>query len=71
MVLTHTVNSSATDVEIVLESSSDLKAWIPVDPLSENYIYSELRDGIHQRTTIDDVPISSEIRRFYRLVVRR
>ena len=71
MVLTHTVNSSATDVEIVLESSSDLKAWIRVDPLSENYIYSELRDGIHQRTTIDDVPISSGIRRFYRLVVRR
>ncbi|MEE3177311.1 MAG: hypothetical protein VX269_08160, partial [Verrucomicrobiota bacterium] len=71
MVLTHTINGSATDVEIVLERSPDLKTWSPVDPLSENYIYTKLKNGNKQRTTIDNVPISIGARRFYRLVVRR
>ena len=71
MVLTHTINGSATDVKIVLERSPDLKTWSPVDPLSENYIYTELKNGTEQRTTIDNVPISIGALRFYRLVVRR
>ena len=71
MILTHTMNGSATDVEMVLERSSDLKTWNTVDPLSENYIYTELKNGTQQRTTIDNIPISLGVRRFYRLVVRR
>ena len=71
MILTHTINGSATDVEIVLERSPDLKTWSPVDPLSENYIYTELKNRTEQKTTIDNVPISIGARRFYRLVVRR
>jgi len=71
MVLTHTIGGSGTDVEMVLERSSDLKTWNAIDPLSENYIDSELKNGVRQRTTIDDIPISSGVRRFYRLVVRR
>ena len=71
MVLTHTIGGSVTDVEMVLERSSDLKTWNALDPLSENYIDSELKNGVRQRTTIDDIPISSGVRRFYRLVVRR
>ena len=71
MTLTHTMNCSTTDVEIVLERSSDLKIWDVVDPLSENYIYTKLKNGTQQRTTIDNTPISLGVRRFYRLVVRR
>ena len=71
MVLTHTIAGSVTDVEMVLERSSDLKTWNTIDPLSENYIDSELKNGVRQRTIIDDIPISSGVRRFYRLVVRR
>lgn len=71
MTLTHTMNGSTTDVEIVLERSSDLKIWDVVDPLSENYIYTKLKNGTQQRTTIDNTPISLGVRRFYRLVVRR
>ncbi|MBT7983579.1 MAG: hypothetical protein HN584_13540 [Akkermansiaceae bacterium] len=71
MVLTHTIAGSVTDVEMVLERSSDLKTWNTIDPLSENYMDSELKNGVRQRTIIDDIPISSGVRRFYRLVVRR
>ncbi|MEE2807883.1 MAG: lamin tail domain-containing protein [Verrucomicrobiota bacterium] len=71
MVLTHTTNGSATDVEIALERSSDLRTWDAVNPLPENYIYSELKGGIQQRTAIDNVPISLGVRRFYRLIIRR
>ncbi len=71
IILTHTMNELATDVEMILESSSNLKTWDAVNLSLENYIYSVLKDGTQQRTIVDDLPMSSGIHRFYRLMIRR